>query len=252
MAFNSGDFFKDAFGAISESGSTAASSAAAQAGGTVRAVGQQPVFIVNNAVKTVKDLPDLPLANNLSINGAVDIFKEPSKSNLNGILADITGINIAQAFSPTNATLIGQRIASSLVTLSKQIVDEIKNCIDQKILSLTRKNPIAELFFLYNLKKSQLLAQITTTIDRAIAKAVNDLFFKKLQIQQLALYRQKILSEVRKLCPDASPTAVRNYTKDATASTKAATIGSRNITSGIQSSAVTSSTAVTKTWKDLV
>lgn len=252
MAFDSGSFFQSVFGAISESGSEAANSAATQAGGTIRAVGQQPVYIVTDAVKTVKGLPDLPLANNLSINGAAAIFKDPSQSNLNGVLADITGINISQTFSPVNPTLIGQRIASALVTLSKQIIDEIKNCIDQKILAITRKNPIADLLFFYNFHKSQLLAQITTTIDRTIAKAVNDLFFKKLQVQQLALYRQQILNEVRKVCPEASPTAVRNYTKDTTAKTKAATQGASTITANIQNKAVNSATSVTQGWKDLV
>lgn len=252
MAFDSGNFFTDAYGEISESTEAIANNTAAETGGTIRTVGQAPVAIVDDAVKTVKGLPDLPLANNLSINGAVEIFKDPSKSNLNGVLSNLTGFNIASTNSQTAGQLIGAKIGSALITLSKLIIDEVKACIEQQILTLTRKNPIADLFFFYNYYKSQLLAQITTTIDRAVSKAVNDLFYKKIQIQQIALLRQQILNEVRKLCPQASPTASRNYTKDPTSILSAGQSGATNITSAIASQATTPPPPASKGWNTLV
>lgn len=248
MAFDS----NSAFDQISTSGDNAANQAASAAGGTARAIGQQPVYIVSDAIQTVSNLPNLPLANNLSVNGAIQVFTAPPTSVLNGVLDSVTGVSIGQNFGPTSSNLIAERISGALSVLTQQVIAEIKNCIDQRILALTRKNPIADLFFFYNFYKSQLLAQITTTIDRAVFKAVNDLFYKKLKIQQVALYRQKLLEEVRKLCPNASPTAVRNYGKNSTASLTAATSGATNVTNSIQSIATTSSNTTTPSWKNLV
>ena len=98
-------------------------------------------------------------------------------------------------------------------------MSELQNCIERYLRGLINKN--LDIFQLINFEDfiANRIAKLRLRIRFKIQKQIETLLFDKLKIQQIALLKQRILQEIRKLCPSSggvSPTITRRLQTDRT------------------------------------
>ena len=161
-------------------------------------------------VGTLDRATTIPVVNGASIS---DLTTLPKTSELNKNLEKLTGINIENTFSKTQLLKRFENFATSLAT---QIAAEISDCIEKHLQALIRK--VKPLDYILNADRilGRKIGEVRNKIQIDIDKYTSKLLYKKIQIQQISLMRQKMMVNIKKVCPQASNSAIKKHqTSDA-------------------------------------
>ena len=168
---------------------------------------------------------NLNVAPGTSIKDLVKQIKTGDKDGLTKALQDITGINVRDdVHLPANIP-IEKRIDNFLNQIKTQIIQEIKDCIARHLQALRNKHKILDI--LLDLEKyiQQKINRARLELQRKIRAAIEKEIMQNIGLWQITQLRQKIMSLIRKLCPDThsrgakssiSPAQVRKYQTDPT------------------------------------
>ena len=131
------------------------------------------------------------------------------KQVINETLEQFTGVNLSQG---AGADGLGQQLksffASQAGNLALQLEQQILGCINTQIRDLMNRVP--ELAFALDFENqiNQILGDFRNKLEQKIDGELRKLAYKKIKIQQTALFKQRIRAKIKDICPGATPASV--------------------------------------------
>ena len=210
------------------------------AGQMVKSIGHQVTNTVKtqseNALSTLEGIPgrvtdringipedvaNIPVAPGLNLEEFVTGLTNPkdNPTEFNRAIEAFTGVNVNQisnfSLTPIQAE---KRLDEFAAALQHQVLLEIQNCIEMHLRGIINKN--LNFVELLNFEDyiARIIAKIRLDIRFKVQDAIENFFYDKLKIQQIALLKQKILQSIRKICPHhhTSPATVKRLQSDRT------------------------------------
>ena len=162
------------------------------------------IFESGEASSWVKSLP---VTTNFNTAEFFDAISDPfSKNGTNAILAEVTGINVWNTVEnadpkKVDSNMARQRINEMLISIERQIIQEIKDCLDKYLTEIINKNP--ELEYLLDIENAirKATSKIRNKIKLKVEREIEQIAYDMIKIQQVAQLRQKITNAIRKICP---------------------------------------------------
>jgi hypothetical protein len=128
------------------------------------------------------------------------IGTDRSKTNL--LLAEVTGINITNTFENlTSFDNVQDRVTETILSIERQVVFEIKDCLDSYLQELINKNPEIEILLDIEGAILKHIGTLRVGINLQIENEIEKILYDKIKFQQVAQLRQKLTEAIRKICP---------------------------------------------------
>ena len=172
------------------------------------------------------DILNVPVSPGLSLAEFYKAITSPEPDKLTGALEKLTGVNLTATFNQfTSPINIDARLRENAVGLKEQIIAEIRECIERHLRSIISINPILRIILDPAGALARAIAELRLKIQRRIQKEIEGILYRKLKIQRVAIFRQRILQAVRFICPETGtakrqrtrrPTVERNFYIDST------------------------------------
>ena len=165
---------------------------------TPKAVGDKIMSLPN-------DILNVPIAPDLSLPKLSKIIQKGDTDSVNKALENITGIKIHDVIGTPQGTAtvnVQKRLDDYMAAIKRQILDEIKNCIERWLQHLNSKNPIIGILLDLEGYIQRRISKYRLALQRRIRSEIEKMAHEKLKLWQIATLRQKILQYVRQICPD--------------------------------------------------
>ena len=164
-----------------------------------------PKKVGDKVLSLPNDILNVPIAPNLSIPKLSKIIEKGDSDSVSKALENITGIKIHDIIGTPQgsaAVNIHKRLDDYMAAIKRQILDEIKNCVERWLQHLNGKHP--EIGMLLDLEGyiQRRISKYRLALQRRIRSEIEKLGHEKLKLWQIATLRQKILQYVRQICPD--------------------------------------------------
>ena len=169
----------------------------------------------------------LPITPNFDLQSFVGAATNPfAGDNMANVLKEVTGVNINLITeNVTGVTNVKMRIKEYILGVERQVILQVKDCIDGYLQSLLNKNPfLKDLLDIEGFILTK-IGQLRQKVRFSIEDEINKILLQKIQIQQIALFKQKITGQIRKICPShhspppvttISPTLTKKLQTDTT------------------------------------
>lgn len=149
----------------------------------------------------------IPVSDNFTIAEFFDAFDDPfKKDGTNKALEELTGINIWNTVEGLDPRKIDKQVAKERVNefiagLEKQVVNQLKSCLDGYLQELLNKNP--DVKFLLDIEGSIIneIGKFKLKVRLDVQDEIDKLLYDKIKLQQVALMRQELTKAIRKICP---------------------------------------------------
>lgn len=175
-------------------------------------------FSFNNFVKNQSDaakrvLNPTNIIDRVTPGQVKSLVKADPKSVLDKKLGDLSGVKLGQTFKQAGAKFkdsVLDTIGGMVTALEAQVV----GCLNKAIRDILNRNPVLEKIIFFEDFINRELSKIRNKLESKIDNELRKIAYKKIKIQQIALYKQKVLSSIQKVCPGASPASpnqVRQY-----------------------------------------
>lgn len=141
------------------------------------------------------------------------ILNAKPKNAINDALGNISGVKLGQFFEETG-TQFTNEVNSFIQSSKAQLEAQVFGCINKSIKDLLNKNPILEKALFFEQFINQELSKIKNKLESKIDLELRKIAYKKIKVQQIAIFKQKIALSIKNICPDASPATpgqVRKY-----------------------------------------
>lgn len=132
------------------------------------------------------------------------LVKANPKKALDQKLGDLSGVKLGQTFKSAGSKF-KDSVVSTIGGMATALEAQIVGCLNKAIRDILNKNPILEKILFFEDFINGELAKIKNKLESKIDSELRKIAYKKLKIHQIALYKQKVLSSIRKVCPGASP-----------------------------------------------
>jgi len=145
-----------------------------------------------------------------------DLLNANPVNEINDMLGNISGVKISQEFNNITSQLTDQ-VKGFVNGSIDQLEAQVLGCINKAIKDFLDENPIIDNILNFDNFINRELSKIKNKLESKIDKELRKLVYKKIKIQQVAIFKQKIAFSIKKICPDASPATpgqIRQY-KDA-------------------------------------
>jgi|10_taG_2_1085330.scaffolds.fasta_scaffold01890_11 hypothetical protein len=155
-----------------------------------------------NFVKTLPISPTFTLETFAGEMKNVVAGNDKSFDSLSNVLEDVTGVNLnLMAENVTSVTNVEERIKEYILSIERQVVDEVKGCIDKYLQSLINKNPEIEILLDLEGALIKELGKLRRMLRLKIEADIENILYRRIKIQQIAAFRQKITKAIRGICP---------------------------------------------------
>lgn len=156
------------------------------------------VDAINNVVATDN------IIEKITPSQAKGIVKAGPKEFLDQKLEDLSGVKLGQTFSDVGAQF-ADSVGKTVDGFKKSLEAHIVGCLNKAIRDAFNKNPNLEKIIFFEQTINNELSKIRNKLESKIDAELRKLAYKKIKIQQVALFKQKILSSIESICPGASP-----------------------------------------------
>lgn len=141
------------------------------------------------------------------------ILNTNPKEAINNALDNLTGVKLGQQFDEIGQQFLSQ-VDSFVQGSITQIQAQVAGCINKAIRDILEKNPLLEKIIFFDQFINRELSDIKNKLESKIDLELRKIAYKKIKIQQVALFKQKIALTIKNICPDAtpaSPSQVKQY-----------------------------------------
>ena len=131
------------------------------------------------------------------------------KEVINETLEKFTGIDLSQ-----NAGIdgISQKLKSYIqeqaAGLTIQLEQQLLGCINKHIRDLMNKVPEIDFIINFEDRINQALSKFRNNLERKIDAELRKIAYDKIKVHQVTLFKQRIASKIRNICPDATPASI--------------------------------------------
>ncbi|MBC8416901.1 hypothetical protein H8E06_01050 [bacterium] len=152
---------------------------------------------------------------NASTKSLLDLASEQTRVDIDlGDMGVIQGVGLDLAnmrVDMESPAQLKRRVAKFARRVKDEVMKEIRRCIEKHLKKLLAENPLLRAI----LDPENLIAEMIQGLRDKLKKKM-DLIRRKIQLKriqrkQITAFRVSILSEISKICPEASPTAVKKY-----------------------------------------
>jgi len=140
-----------------------------------------------------------------------DLLNANPVNEINDMLGNISGVKISQEFNNITSQLTDQ-VKGFVNGSIDQLEAQVLGCINKAIKDFLDENPIIDNILNFDNFINIELSKIKNKLESKIDKELRKLVYKKIKIQQVAIFKQKIAFSIKKICPDASPDSWSNKT----------------------------------------
>lgn len=171
-----------------------------------------PKKVGDKVMSLPTDILNVPIAPDLSLPKLSKIIQKGDSDSVNKALENITGIKIHDVIGTPQgsaAVNVQKRLDDYMAAIKRQILDEIKNCIERWLQHLNSKHPIIGILLDLEGYIQRRISKHRLALQRRIRSEIEKLAHEKLKLWQIATLRQKILQYVRQICPDTHTRNVR-------------------------------------------
>ena len=173
---------------------------------------------------TPENILNIPIAKDVSLPSLSTALSKGDTDEMSKALENITGVKLggATGLLPGASNInVEKRIDDYMAAIRRQILDEIKNCIEKCLNELINEHPIIGILLDLEGFIQRRISKYRLELQRKIRAKIEELAFQKLKLWQTALIRQKILENIRKACPcdgpeKKSPTYIKRLQDDTT------------------------------------
>ncbi len=155
---------------------------------------ENPIFV---------NIKNIPISPNFTVSSFTSALVNPFENdNLSRVLDEVTGININEITEIVTGTRnVEERVKEYILGIERQIINEIKDCIDRYLTELITKNEaISILLDLEGYIKSK-IGILRRDFQLDIEDEINLILYQKIKLQQIGQFKQKITAKVREICP---------------------------------------------------
>ena len=152
---------------------------------------------------------------NASTKSLLDLASEQTRVDIDlgdmGVLQGV-GLDLANMrVDMESPAQLKRRVAKFARRVKDEVMKEIRRCIEKHLKKLLAENPLLRAI----IDPENLIAEMIQGLRDKLKKKM-DLIRRKIQLKriqrkQITAFRVSILSEISKICPEASPTAVKKY-----------------------------------------
>lgn len=138
-----------------------------------------------------------------------DGLNSTPKEVINETLEKFTGIDLSQ-----NAGIdgISQKLKSYIqeqaAGLTIQLEQQLLGCINKHIRDLMNKVPEIDFIINFEDRINQALSKFRNNLERKIDAELRKIAYDKIKVHQVTLFKQRIASKIRNICPDATPASI--------------------------------------------
>ena len=175
-------------------------------------------FSFNNFVKNQSDaakrvLNPTNIIDRVTPGQVKSLVKADPKSFLDKKLGDLSGVKLGQTFKQAGAKF-KDSVLDTIGGMATALEARVVGCLNKAIRDILNRNPVLEKIIFFEDFINRELSKIRNKLESKIDNELRKIAYKKIKIQQIALYKQKVLSSIQKVCPGASPASpnqVRQY-----------------------------------------
>ena len=175
-------------------------------------------FSFNNFVKNQSDaakrvLNPTNIIDRVTPGQVKSLVKADPKSFLDKKLGDLSGVKLGQTFKQAGAKF-KDSVLDTIGGMATALEAQVVGCLNKAIRDILNRNPVLEKIIFFEDFINRELSKIRNKLESKIDNELRKIAYKKIKIQQIALYKQKVLSSIQKVCPGASPASpnqVRQY-----------------------------------------
>ena len=175
-------------------------------------------FSFNNFVKNQSDaakrvLNPTNIIDRVTPGQVKSLVKADPKSVLDKKLGDLSGVKLGQTFKQAGAKF-KDSVLDTIGGMATALEAQVVGCLNKAIRDILNRNPVLEKIIFFEDFINRELSKIRNKLESKIDNELRKIAYKKIKIQQIALYKQKVLSSIQKVCPGASPASpnqVRQY-----------------------------------------
>ena len=160
---------------------------------------------VNNQVASVKRvLSPQNIIDRVTPGQVKSLVKADPKKILDQKLGNLSGVKLGQTFKEAGAKF-KDSVLDTVNGMASALEAQIVGCLNKAIRDILNKNPILEKIIFFEDFINRELSKIRNKLESKIDSELRKIAYKKIKVQQVALYKQKVLSSIKKVCPGASP-----------------------------------------------
>lgn len=164
-----------------------------------------PKQIGDKILSLPKDITNIPVARDLSLPKLGDIVSRGKPDEMQQALENIVGVKVRDITGfPQGASApnIQKRIDDYMSSIKRQILSEIKMCIERWLQHIANEIPIIGILADLEGYIERRISKYRLKLQRKIRSKIEEIAHEKLKLWQLSVMRQKLLEYVRKMCPD--------------------------------------------------
>jgi len=164
-----------------------------------------PKAVGDKVLSLPTDIQNIPIAPDVTIPKLSKIIQRGDSDEMTKALESVAGIKIHEITgSPTGMSSVNiqKRIDDYMDAIKRQILSELKDCIEKWLHHIIAKEPIIGILLDLEGYIQRRISKYRLALQRKIRSEIERLAHEKLKLWQVAMFKQKILEYVRKMCPD--------------------------------------------------
>ena len=155
---------------------------------------------------------------NASTKSLLDLASEQTRVDIDlGDMGVIQGVGLDLAnmrVDMESPAQLKRRVAQFARRVKDEVMKEIRRCIEKHLKKLLAENPLLRAI----LDPENLIAEMIQALRDKLKKKMDlvrrKIQLKRIQRKQITAFRVSIMDEISKICPEASPTAVKKYQRN--------------------------------------
>ena len=131
------------------------------------------------------------------------------KQVINETLESFTGIDLSQGAGVDGLGAQAKNfIEGQAADLTMQLEQQILGCINTAIRDLMNKVPAVDFILNFEDRINGILGKFRNKLEQKIDAELRKLTYQKIKIHQVTLFKQRIRSKIKDICPAATPASV--------------------------------------------
>lgn len=131
------------------------------------------------------------------------------KQVINETLESFTGIDLSQGAGVDGLGAQAKNfIEGQAAGLTMQLEQQILGCINTAIRDLMNKVPAVDFILNFEDRINGILGKFRNKLEQKIDAELRKLTYQKIKIHQVTLFKQRIRSKIKDICPAATPASV--------------------------------------------
>ena len=170
-------------------------------------------FVKNQTDEVKRTLSPTNIIDKVTPGQVKSLVKADPKKFLDNKLGDLSGVKLGQTFKSVGAKF-KDTVLNTIEGLAGALEAQVVGCLNHAIRGILNKNPVLEKIIFFEQFVNKELSLLRNKLESKIDSQLRKIAYNKLKIHQTVLFRQRMLTRIKKVCPGATPASpgqIRQY-----------------------------------------